>query len=249
MSTVDQSPMKAVYAGCHAVQALLLALLVVAGLNPVLADPGKSVTTGGGETLALSMQELADSRGYIYCEIVFIYEGDFGSDIYSTSPLAPCSVEWWDNLDMKALAEERGAKVAVKNGPQWWSMDSVGAILSEPVTIGGVEMVWGARLPAGTMQIPHYTVFSPAKTQNLTWKAGQPTYRIIDAEGYHYVLQGHKVPTERLAGLGDDFEGLPEGWSYQVIVPEEDLVMHLTPAKPIPSVQDEFDQIYIRIPN
>ena len=29
---------------------------------------------------------------------------------------------------------------------------------------------------------------------------------------------------------------------------ETDLVMKLTPKAPIPSVQDEFDQIYIRIP-
>ena len=211
MNSNVPAPLAAVSAGRRAIRTLVFALLLVAGagLNPALADPGKSITTGAGGTLSLSMQELPDARGYIYCEIVFIYDGDFGSDIYSTSPLAPCSVEWWDNLDMKALAEEMGAKVAVKNGPQWWSMDSVGAILSEPVTIGGVD---------------------------------------VDAEGYHYVLQGHKVPAERLAGLGEEFQELPEGWSYQVIEPEEDLVMHLTPAKPIPSVQDEFDQIYIRIP-
>ena len=43
-------------------------------------------------------------------------------------------------------------------------------------------------------------------------------------------------------------EGLPDGWEYRAVDLEEDLVMNLTPAEPIPSVSDEFDQIYIRIP-
>lgn len=37
-------------------------------------------------------------------------------------------------------------------------------------------------------------------------------------------------------------------WEYHVKVLDEDLVMKLTLEKPIPSVQDEFYQIYIRIP-
>ena len=47
---------------------------------------------------------------------------------------------------------------------------------------------------------------------------------------------------------GGEFQGPPEGWEYVVNVLTEDLVMNLTPDAPIPSVQDEFDQIYVRIP-
>jgi hypothetical protein len=36
--------------------------------------------------------------------------------------------------------------------------------------------------------------------------------------------------------------------AYNVVTVTEDLVFDLTPDAPIPSVQDEFDQIYIRIP-
>ena len=43
-------------------------------------------------------------------------------------------------------------------------------------------------------------------------------------------------------------KGLPEGWEYRVETLEQDLIMNLTPNEPIPSVADEFDQIYIRIP-
>ncbi|MGD9853727.1 MAG: hypothetical protein AB7U20_02130 [Planctomycetaceae bacterium] len=209
--------------------------------------PSVTMTTGQGKTMTLTMQTLPASRGFQYCELVFNY-GDKGSDIYSTSPLAKADVDWWNNLDLDALAREFGAESVYKNGPQWWSMDAVGVMASEPVPVSGVNMVFGAHLPPGTLKIEKYTVFNPAKYQNLTWKSGKPVYQLVDPDGHVYVLQGHKVPEEKLATLGERFEKLPEGWKYRVQVLDKDLVMKLTPRAPIPSVQDEFDQIYIRIP-
>ena len=110
-------------------------------------------------------------------------------------------------------------------------------------------MSFGAHLPPGTMSTPVYTVFNPAKYQNLTWKAGTKSYQLVDPDGHVYVVQGHKIPTDQLDTLRDRMEKLPEGWEYRVVTLEEDLVMNLTPAQAIPSVQDEFDQIYIRIPD
>jgi hypothetical protein len=209
--------------------------------------PAVTMTTGQGKMMTLTMQTLPNSRGYQYCELVFTY-GDKGSDIYSTSPLAKANLEWWDKLDVEALAKEFGAESVYKNGPQWWSMDEVGVMASKPVPVAGVNMVFGAHLPPGTLKIAKYTVFSPAKFQNLVWKAGKPVYQLVDAEGHVYVLQGHKVPEESLATLGERFNKLPKGWKYRVKALEKELVMNLTPKAPIPSVQDEFDQIYIRIP-
>lgn len=243
MSKTTDSPVKTRSAAAPA--ALLAAALLLG--HPGGAAAEVSMTTGHGKTMTLTLQTLADSREYIYCELVFIY-GDGAADIYSTSPLAECSVEWWNNLDLEALAAEFGARKVVKNGPQWWSMDEVGVMASAPVPVAGVDMVFGAHLPPGTMESPKYTVFSPAKFQNLRWAAGKPTYRLVDPRRHVYVLQGHKIPLDQLADLGEKFEDLPAGWRYEVVSPSEDLVMNLTPEKPIPSVQDEFDQIYIRIP-
>lgn len=121
-------------------------------------------------------------------------------------------------------------------------------MLSKPVTIAGTQMVFGGHLPPKTMSTPHYEVFNPAKFQNLVWKAGRPIYQLVDPDGYVYVLQGYKVQKEDLVMLGSKLKALPEGWTFQVVSSKEDLVMHLTPDKPIPSVADEFDQYYIRIP-
>ena len=171
-----------------------------------------------------------------------------GSPSHSTSPLAPCDLAWWDALDLDAVATELGAVAAFKNGPQWWSMDVVGVMASKPVNIAGVDMVFGAHLPPGTMETPKYTVFGPAKYQDLVWQANKPSYQLVDPDGHVYVIQGHKIPVEELDTLGERMQQLPDGWQYMVKVLEQDLVMNLTPAAPIPSVQDEFDQIYIRIP-
>ncbi len=209
--------------------------------------PAVHMTTGQGKTMTLTMQTLPNSRGYQYCELIFNY-GNKGSDIYSTSPLAKADLDWWENLDMESLAKQFGAKSVYKNGPQWWSMDEVGVMASKPVPVAGIDMVFGAHLPPGTLKIPKYKVFNPAKFQNLTWKAGKPVYQLVDPDGHVYVLQGHKIPEKALATLGKEFKKLPKGWKYEVRVLDEDLVMKLTPKEPIPSVQDEFDQIYIRIP-
>ena len=229
-------------------------ILLAVTLGPVLgiavsgdAAAQVSMATGHGKKMTLTLQTLPDSRGYQYCELVFNY-GDVGFDIYSTSPLAKCSLGWWENLDLEALAQEFGAESVIKNGPQWWSMNEVSVMVSQPVSVAGVDMVFGAHLPPGTMATPKYKVFSPAKTQNLLWQAGEPVYQLVAPDGHVYVLQGHKVPVESLATLGDRFKKLPEGWNYRVNVLTKDLVMNLTPNAPIPSVQDEFNQIYIRIP-
>lgn len=203
--------------------------------------------TALGKTIKLTLQTLPDSRGYRYAELVFNY-GAAGSDVYSTSPLGVVDLQWWDNLDIESLAKEFGAVSVFKNGPQWWSMDEVAVMGSEPITVAGVKMIFGAHFPPGTLLTPKYKVFSPAKTQNLVWKAGKPVYELVDPDGNIYVLQGHKIPADELASLGQRFKQLPEGWVYRVQKPTEDLVMKLTPNKPIPSVQDEFNQIYIRIP-
>jgi hypothetical protein len=205
------------------------------------------MVNGQGKKVTLTLKTLPDSRGYQYCELVFNY-AEKGSDIYSTSPIAQADLDWWDKLDVDKLAKEFGAVSVYKNGPQWWSMDEVGVMASAPVEVAGVEMVFGAHLPPGTLKIAKYTVFNPAKFQRLVWNAGKPVYQLVDPDGNVYVLQGHKIPTDRLATLGDQFKDLPDGWTYRVESPTKDLVMNLTPKEPIPSVQDEFDQIYIRIP-
>lgn len=143
--------------------------------------PTTTMASASGETYTLSLKTLPNSRDFIYCKLVFDY-GDAGQDIYSTSSLAPRDTDWWDNLDLDAAAAVLGANSITKNGPQWWSMDEVGVLASEPVTMAGVDMNFGAVLPAGITGeggIQHYQVFNTAKNQYLLWEASQPTYQLV----------------------------------------------------------------------
>lgn len=233
--------------------ALSAALISVGAFGTAIAqdDDTISVTAASGTTYELSQDELDDAMGYVYCEIVFDY-GDAGQDILSTSPVAECDLDWWDGLDMDEVASEQGANFAAKNGPQTWSSDKVIEKTSDPVTVAGVGMVYGATLAPGTVggpnATPNYALFNTAKEQELVWNAGSPTYQLVDGNGYHYILQGAKVDQSELPTLGDQYQNLPEGWSYQPITYDTELDVNLTPNGFIPSVQDEFDQIFILIP-
>ena len=211
------------------------------------ADTNVTVTSAKGDTLVLYPHSLENARNYIYCELVFNY-GDNGSDIYSTSPVAPCDVNWWDNLDLDALATEFGAESVTKNGPQYWSMDFVRVLGSDPFNISGVMMLYGSLLPPGTIGSAPYTVFYPAKNQLLVWADGLPTYRLKDDMNNVYIVQGYKVPESDLPTLGSNFTDLPPGWSYEVVdVTGGNLSITFASDAPIASVQDEFDQIYAQV--
>ena len=134
--------------------------------------PTAQMKNGLGEEVTLIMRFLPESRGYIYCELVFNYGEDVGFDIYSTSHIAPCDVDWWNNLDLEAVAAERGAISVIKNGPQWWSMDEVDQMEGDPVSVAGVPMGFGAHLPPGTLGTPDYEVFLPAKQAALSLTGG-----------------------------------------------------------------------------
>ena len=217
--------------------------------TPEECDTCYNVTTGDGTEYYLYPQWLNNSRDFIYCEMVWNYGDPYGSDLYSTSPIQPCNTTWWDNLNLTVVAELFGANSSTPNGPEYWSMDEVRVYASHPVDVLGEPMVYGASFAPGAVGSPEYTVFYPTKNQYLVWYAGLPTYQLTDADGFVYVLQGYKVAKDDLDTLGDQFQDLPEGWSYNVVTITEDLVFDLTPDAPIPSVQDEFDQIYIRIPS
>jgi hypothetical protein len=213
------------------------------------ADTNVTVTSAKGDTLVLYPQTLENARNFIYCELVFNY-GDLGSDIYSTSPVAPCDVNWWDNLDVDALAAEFGAESLTKNGPQYWSMDFVRVLGSEPFNISGVMMPYGSLLPPGTVGQAPYTIFYPAKNQLLIWQDGLPTYRLTDNLNNVFIVQGYKVPESELATLGEDFTDLPPGWQYEVVdVTGGNLSITFASDAPIASTSDEFDQIYALVIN
>jgi hypothetical protein len=216
---------------------LLMAMFGVANSKEVL------VTTGLGKEITLKFHVLKDKRDHTYCELAFQYENS--TDVYLTEFSKECSSDWFDNLDLDAVARELGAKSVHKNGPQSFSMDEHGLMISDPVTIAGVSMVFGLKLPPGVFELPTYKPFYPDKNQTLLYKAGTPRYQLVDPDDNAYVIMGYKLPKESLVTLGKDLE-LPDGWEYHVVVSSKDLYVDLT-GDPRPHVRDKFNQVYAPI--
>lgn len=202
-----------------------------------------TLTTGQGNDITLSFQTLTEKRNWTYCELAFAYE-DY-TDVYLTEFSTECSSDWFDKLDLEAVAREMGAKGVHKNGPQSWSMDEVGLMISGPVKIAGVDMVFGVRLPPGVFDLPKYKPFYPDKKMTMLYKAGSPSYQLFDPDGNAYVIMGYKIPRERLLTLADELS-LPDGWKYRIVTPTEDIYVELI-SDPEPHVKDDFNQVYAPI--
>jgi hypothetical protein len=178
-----------------------------------------------------------------------------GVEIYNTTGLNDCPAELWNKLDVEKIKKEYGAIAVQKNGPHYWMMDSQTVGMGAKASLAGLEAHWVARLPLDTIQkaakgSDPYKVFNPKKTQKMVYAKGKPVYELVDPEGHVYVLQAHdeQFTLESLPKLGEKLTKLPKGWKYRTRTLTEDLVLDLTPDKPIHAVGDEFHQYYTRIP-
>lgn len=123
---------------------------------PEDCDTCYNETAGDGTVYYLYPQWLNNSRNYVYCEMLWDYGSPHGTDLYSTSPIAPCNTTWWDNLNLTDVANLLNATSSSKNGPQSWTMDSVRVYASDPVDILGEPMVFGALFAPGGTSTPQY---------------------------------------------------------------------------------------------
>jgi hypothetical protein len=207
-----------------------------------------SAQLGTGDVYTLTPQYYANTRELIYCELEFDYDG--GTDIFNSTGLSDCDAQIWNFMDLDGLAAQFGYDSLKQNGPQYWAMDIITLNGGEAVNIGGIDMRYGATITVEGGGTPPYTPFNPEKIQFLVYLAGKPIYQLVDPSGNTYVLQARKqwVQYSSLPTLGDQMTQLPEGWSYQSIVPDADLIMNLTADTLNTSVADEFGQIYIQYP-
>jgi|GEM_PF-4926473 len=189
-------------------------------------------------------------RGMRFCEFLLVY--DHGVDIYNTSASDGCPEDKWSALDTAAIAAEHGAKAAQLNGPKFWAPDSQTFLLGETKSFGGIEARYGATLPLSALGADKgsdaYVPFTSSKKQTLVFKAGQPVYQLVDPEGYAYALNayGNTVTSGDPADLSGQLS-VPEGWSFRVLVPEEDLIAAPPKDGPTNMVGDDLHQYYTRI--
>jgi hypothetical protein len=223
------------------------ASVVMLGLLAMAAPV--SAQFGTGDVYTLTPQYYANTRELIYCELEFFYNGGTSEDVFNSTGLSDCDAQIWNFMDVDGLAAQFGYESLTQNGPQYWACDILTLNGGEAVNIGGIDMRYGATITAGD-GIPPYTPFNPEKIQFLLYEAGKPIYQLVDPSGNTYVLQARKqwIQYSSLPTLGDQMTQLPEGWSYQSIVPDADVILNLTENTLNTSVVDEFGQVYIQYP-
>jgi hypothetical protein len=198
-------------------------------------------------------------RAERYCEFLLLSPTPAGlsAEVYSTFPLNDCPATQWEEVDTVAVARSAGVPLAIANGPRYWTIDAVRRTSTDDVVrseLGGLEM---NRYATVVLSDPssvgaRYTTQSVDRRAIMTFFAGTPVYVLIGADGTEYAMQSWSQQVEPLlteadlATLGERLN-LPEGWRYEVRVPEADLVIDFGD-QPAKVLQDELFNSYSQLP-
>ncbi|MFF3326294.1 hypothetical protein [Streptomyces sp. NPDC002889] len=204
-------------------------------------------------------RHLSGLRNARYGEILLISPDEDGlkAAVYTTFGLNDCPPERWNALDPRALAEQFQVPMVFLNGPRFWTIDEVTAFhWGDTAMFDGLEARWVAevRIPAGidltgATGKKFYVDTTVKRDTEYVLSSGKPVHTLVAPVDRTYVLQAysHTVDDSQtmdsLASLGRRLQ-LPQGWQYQVHVPEDDLVVR-TVAGDAHVVQDELENTYM----
>lgn len=217
---------------------------------PAATDP-----TTTGPAAAVARDSLRDVR---YCEVLLVgVPADaLVADVWNTMGQSDCPLDAWAELDPAAIAAERGAVLALLNGPRYWTLDEIEATMQNtaPVTeFGTIGMFLAAtvELGVGLPDARPYVERAVDRDTVFRFFAGSEIYELTDPFGQVYVMQSYSAQTDptmtidRLAGLGSALQ-LPEGWTYASRVLDADLDVLSTDDVAV-VIRDDFANTYQRI--
>lgn len=192
-------------------------------------------------------------RGVRYCEVI-VSQGRLTLAVYNTMGLNQCPDTQWKKITQKTLKKDMKARIAIRNGPRYWTMDALDSTpITEPSekTIQGLSMkkVALVHIKLNDLIKGHKPYNQHHVDRNVIWtyKAGRPVYELIDPEGRVYVMQSYsldkKAQTElSLSQLGSKLK-LPAGWHYRTGVLSKDEKLPCIHNKAV-VIQDDFLNTY-----
>lgn len=194
-----------------------------------------------------------DVRGARYCEVI-VSQGRLTLAVYNTMGLNQCPEVQWKKITSKTLKKDMHARIAILNGPRYWTID---AIDSTPVTdvsekqIKGISMkkVALVHIKLGDLIKGHRPYNQHHVERNVIWtyQAGKPVYELIDPEGRVYVMQSYSLDkaaqTPRTLSQLNGKLKLPAGWHYRTGVLTHDAKLPCVNKQAI-VIQDDFLNTY-----
>lgn len=198
-------------------------------------------------------------RDVRYGEVLLLSEADgtYTAEVWNTLGLNDCPQEAWDALDADAIAAERGAQLAILNGPRRWVLDT---IVSEPTgerrldRFGTLDMFRAARVELGSsLPTPgtSYVERRIARDTIFRFRSGTTVHQLTAPNLQRYVMQAysHAVDPEQtldtLPALADRLL-LPDGWTFTTCTLDRTLDLLSTDGVAT-IVQDELQNTYQRI--
>ncbi|MEM8862697.1 MAG: hypothetical protein AAGD96_30680 [Chloroflexota bacterium] len=179
-------------------------------------------------------------RNYRYCEIIPIFRSGttFRAEVYNTFGLNDCPTDLWEALDGEDLVEAYGAVDIRMNGPRYWVLDEVVgdelAAGGKIADFGGIEMflpgIVDTQLREGSVGGELFSENEVQRDTTYIYYAGELVYELSAPDGSVYRMQSYAqiidpdLGIDDLETLGDRLE-LPEGWSYESRVLDEESVM------------------------
>jgi hypothetical protein len=176
-------------------------------------------------------------RGEIYNEVLLLFRGigNFQAVVFNDIGQTTLTEDDLASLDLQAIAGEFGAIAAILNAPRFFVMDEIAAFeLGATREVQGFPMTQVAVVDAQLADIARepYQENTVARSTRYIYYAGNNMYRLISPEGVVYNMQSASREVDSGLELSDletlgDRLALPEGWHFEVVVPEADVVFDI----------------------
>jgi hypothetical protein len=198
-------------------------------------------------------RDMHDAR---YCEILELRGTPPGAEVlvWNTLGLNDCPADWWEGLDPKRIADERGDTLVVLNGPRHFLMDSSRAKTGPVRSFEGERLRQVAKLPIDTwadLQQTTYTERTVERSNTWHWREGRRVFELLAPNGSTYLMQSYSqmvdpdLTRRDLGSLGRRLD-LPQGWRYRVRKLKRPLTLRSKRSTTI--LQDDLKNTYQRLP-
>lgn len=223
-----------------------------------MKGPRRGWMTAGLLAMAIGLSACGreSRRGSQYCEVLLAYpSGDqIEAEIWGTQFLGDCDAEAYRALDASMIQAQYGAAFVVMNGPRFGLSDDASfEILEGPTRMyGEVEMHQVGFLVIDPAVVANGGPYAETTAERTNWFEswkGSEVYELTNPAGerYHQLSVAQYIEPltlEDLPTLGDRLE-LPEGWSWQAYVLEEDWRIEVDGIATV--IQDELGNTYQKI--
>ncbi|MBX3085326.1 MAG: hypothetical protein KF716_27075 [Anaerolineae bacterium] len=231
---------------------LLLLAMTVTAVQPSAADDSTPTATPA------SGKPPVTTHNARYCEFLTVkLKGTkLVASVYNTLGLNDCPAGAWKAIDVNSIRKQFSVAQVLLNGPRYFMMDQIiatGASQSgETVMVGGLGFTKRAEVEftlTSMKSIPYQEREIQRDTQYI-FKQGQLAYQLTSPDGHVYVMQSYSQQADPTLTI-DDLPTLatrlklPEGWKYQEVKLDNDLVLSARGVAHL--IQDDLINSYQRI--